>query len=299
MRVWVAVNAVILALVAAWAFRNFTLALRWSAETQYTAGQLGRLVKACYLALTFCLGETVNPLNLWVVIPAFLGFGVAMGLGLLKTASRRRSMAVFLFLQAATVCLSGIFLGAAAPKHLVILLPAWCGLLALGVVGGRKFLSVPAAALILLTTFASLFNYFTDRQFADADMVTPWREMAAAVERSESSNDAIEIGYQMDRGAYDMFRRYYRGRLQPQYVKFADWRGDLEGLRRTHPRVILLLHDGDPWEDIETWLKQSGARFTVTPFQMEEHTIKELREGFGSIGKYRTPLYRLYVIEAR
>ena len=294
---WVVAHVAVAALLAPWFFFNFRGAAQFGAETAYTARQLGVAAKACYLPLTFCLGETVNPLNLTVVAFAFLGFGATM-VGALRHISRKRNrLAVFLLVQVVVVYVLALCFSAAAPKHLTILLPAWCGLLAIGLVRMRVcWLRSACTLIVLATTFTSLFNYYSGREFADADMVTPWRDMAATVEGSERPGDALIVGYRMDRGAYDMFRRYYRGALAPQYLDFVRWQEQLGGELKAGRRVWLLLHDGDPRREIVAWVAGQGSGVYVRFFQMEEHTLQWIRDGFGDREEYRSPLYGLFLL---
>jgi hypothetical protein len=281
-------------------------AVIWGTETHYAAQQLGMAAKACYLPLTLCLGETVNPLNFPVVLPAFIGFGIATISGVAAVFTRRRTLAVLLLIQVAIVFLSSLAFAAIGAKHLTILLPALWGLIAIGLLSLRaKWLGWLCGALILATMCASLFNYFTNRQFADADMVTPWREIAAAVERSEKPGDALIIGYQPDRGVFDIFRRYYRGKLEPQYLDFPNWQGHLTRELKEHHRAWILLHDTDPWqkmEDLSNFGRASHIVFLQT-FQIREHTQALVKAGFifgapdDMLGMFQSPLYRLYLLE--
>ncbi len=296
---WAAAHAGVGALLAPWLVYSLPGAIQFGAETTYTAQQVGRAAKVCYLAFTLCLGETVHPLNFWVVPAGFLGFGAVMAAGTIYIVRRRRAFGLLLLTQVAVLYSAAIMFPAAAPKHLTVLLPAWCGVLAIGLLRWNARKAASAAGIILVATMCvSLVNYFAGREFHDADMVTPWREMAAAVKGSEGPRDTLVVGYRMDHGAYDMFRRYYRGTLKAEYLDFQDWRGHLDGAIKREGAVWLLLHDGDPWLDVESWLKGKGLRFSFTPFQEEEHTLRGLREeGFRGVGKYRSPLYRLYRIE--
>lgn len=307
---WVVANLAVAALLAPWMWYNLRGAVTWGAQTQYTAQQLGVWAKACYLPLTLCLGETVNPLNFLVVLPAFIGFGIATASGIAAVFARHRSLTVLLFIQVAVVFAASLGFSALGAKHLTILLPALCGLIAIGLLSLRaKWLCWLCGLLILATMTASLFNYFTNRQFADADMVTPWREMAATVERAEEPEepgDALIIGYRPDRGVYDIFRRYYRGKLNPQYLDFSNWRGQLTREIEEHRSAWILLHDSDPWKEIEAWINNQRDVCSMTPFQMREHTQPRLKAGFifrtpdDMKGMFESPLYRLYnVVDSR
>lgn len=299
---WVLAGLGVAALIAPWMVYSMPGAVEWGVETQYTARQFGHWAKAAYLPLTFSLGETVHPLNLKVVIPAFIGFGGIMAAAFWNTLRRRRPMMVLLFLQVIVGYGVGLAFDAAASKHLLVIVPSWCALLALGMACmGRKrtFGAILFGALILGSSAASDANYFAGRQFADADMVTPWREIVARVEAEEMPGEKILIGYRPDPGAFDMFGRYYFGRLSAEHLDFTDWRGEIAGALERHGSIWLLLHDGDPWQDAEAWFLNNGASFTMTPFQEEEHTLQGLREGWKNAGKYTSPMYRLYYVKLK
>ena len=306
---WVAAYACIGLLLLPWMIFSLGGAAVWGAETNYTAVQYGIAAKACYLPLTLCLGETVHPLNLYVIIPAFIGFAAAAVSGLVRTVKRRHRIAILLLIQVVVTCALALLFSAAAPKHLTIMLPALAGLVAVGLAGMRhKWPAFGLGILIFATAAASDFNYFAGREFHDADMVTPWRKMAAIIKNGEHhSSDVLLIGYRPDPGAYDMFRRYYRaggGKLDASYLfahkekEYPDiWKEPLERALRRGRTVWLLLHHGDPWKDVEAWLAENRYRFDPTLFQQEEHTLKGLREGWNAVGKYSSHLYRLYRIE--
>jgi hypothetical protein len=293
---WVVANLAVAALLAPWMWFSLRSAVTWGTETHYTAQQLGTLAKICYLPLTLCLGETVNPLNVAVVLPAFVGFGIAIARGIVAVFTRRRSLSGLFFVQVAAVFVASLAFSAIGAKHLTIILPALCGLIAIGLLSlPAKWLGWLYGLLILATTIASQFNYFTNRQFADGDMVTPWREIAATVERSEKPGDALIIGYHADRGVYDIFRRYYHGKLKPTYLDFADWRVQLSWNAKQSGRLWILLHDNDPWEEIAAWM--GGQRYVLITisFQMREHTLTMLKSLiFDTPGELKSPLYRLY-----
>lgn len=296
---WALAGVGISVLLAPWIVYSMPGAVEWSVETQYTARQFGLLAKAFYLPLTFCLGETVHPLNLWVVIPAFVGFGIAIVTAVLMTLRRRKPILLLALLAVMVPYGMGLFFDATASKHLLILLPFW---FILAAAGAGWWLRPPRIwqmgagilALMIGTMTASDANYFGNRQFADADMVTPWRQIADTIEQSAEPNEIIVIGYRPDPGAFDMFNRYYTGNLPVRWLKFDDWRGDIAGALEQHGSVWLLLHDGDPWEDAEVWFNDIRTPYTMVPFQEEEHTLRGLREGWRNAGKYRSPLYRLY-----
>ena len=311
---WIGANLAVGLLILPWMIFSLQSAVIWSQETTYTAQQLGKLYKVAHVAMTLCVGETVHPLNFRVVPLALIGFGAAMILGIRYAVKRRSSIGAFLLVQAVVGLGLALYFAAASPKHVTTLLPAWLGLTAIGIVKARHP-KTPAlcACLIAISMALANFNYFTNREFTDADMVTPWRKMSAVIQLAEKTNEALVVGYRMDRGACDMFRRYYTGALKPEYLDFPNWQQCLSDKLRSNKSVWLLLHDGDPWEDIEAWMKARGRRFEMMPFQEEEHTLKGLREWRAArnahpsffawlrampryASRYRSPLYRLYLI---
>ena len=306
---WIVAHACIGLLMLPWMIFSFRGAVIFGVETQYTAQQSGRLAKACYLAFTLGVGETVHPLNFSVLIPAFIGFGAAGIWGLARAVRRRSNIAVLLLVQLLLAYVVALWFAAAAPKHLTIILPALAAILAVGLAGIRlTWRRWVLTALVVVSMGASILNYFGGREFADADMVTPWREMVAKVKASEDPNDVLIIGYRPDSGAYDMFLRYYRragGTLEAKCL-FADkqkgkdesgvWKDALGHELWSERRVWLLLHDGDPWDKVEHWLRENGYHFELTLFQEEEHTLQGLQEGLSAVGKYHSHLYRLYLI---
>ena len=295
---WVWVNVSVALLLSPW-IHSFLSAMLWGDDTQYTAQQYGRTAKAAYQALTLCLGETVHPLNGWIVPAAAVGFGMGLAAGALVAWRRRSGIACFLLSQAVVVYAFGLYFGAAAAKHLAVLLPAWLGLIAIACVRCRaRLIRTAVPILVVATMCASLLNYYAGREFADADMVSPWREITRTVRTMEQPADGLIVGYRMDRGMINMFSRYYRGALRPEYLDFDDWRGHIGRASGQHATTWLLLHDGDPWNDIEAWLADSGRSAPVLLIQEEEHTLQRIREqGIFSRGEgYRSHLYRLYRI---
>lgn len=313
---WLLAHAAVGLLLLPWMLFSLRSAVVWGQETHYTARQLGHVYKVAHVAMALCVGETVHPLNLTIVSLALLGFGCATLMGILCALKRPRGIAAFLLVQAAFgfgVCL---YFAAASPKHITILLPAWLGLTAIGLARLKSPMpAVVAGAFILLAMTGANANYFAGREFTDADMVTPWRDMARYVHARQQPSDSVIIGYQMDRGAYDMFRRYYRGPAAPEYLDFDRLRSHLRARVQPGRSLWLLLHGEDPWRDVEVCARERGWTAACTPFQNEEHTLKGLRQWRASrkahrscmewlrslpacAAAYRSPLYRLYRIQA-
>jgi len=317
---WIGANITVGLLILPWMIFSMKGAVTWGQETTYTAQQMGRVFKVARLAMALCVGETVHPLNLKIVPAAFTGFGVAMVLGVFHVLRRRNGVPAFLLAQVVVGFGTALYFSAAAPKHLTTILPAWMGLIAIGLMRTRlRNTAALCACLIVLTMCASNANYLRKREFADADMATPWRSMARYIRsRVSSSGDAcpVLVGYRPDLGAFDMFNRYKDATLRTERLDFGDWRAQIRRAMTEKGSVILLLHDGDPWDEIAAWLRREYGGFDMAPFQEEEHTLKGLREWRGARAEYASffqwlaampgyahmywsPLYRVYHVGRR
>ena len=297
---WILSGVLCLALVSPWLIANFLAAAKWSQQTPYAAQQLGTPLKALYLPFTFALGETVHPLRLWVVLPAAVGFSLATVAGV--CAAWRRRLPRFMLLQLVAVFGAGLAFRAAAPKHLLVAAPAFAMLLAAGLVALRPvWLRWVAVVLIFGAQVVSLTNYFAGRDFHDADMVTPWRRIVKTVVANEKPGQALLIGYRSDPDTWRMFRRYYApagGKLDPVWLGRPVWRAKILRSVDRSAGVWLLLHEGDDREILEQWLKSRGLIEREWGFQLEEHTLRGLREGLGSAGRHRSFLYKLYLLRS-
>jgi len=295
--IWAAAAVAVGMLVAPWLAESLISAARWSQETTYTAQQAGAVAKAPYLLFVAALGETVHPLNFWVVAPAVAGFGLC-AVGALR--QWRRKGFQFLLFQLAAVAVGALVFRATAPKHMLVAAPAFAAVIAAGALVWRpRWLRATAIALALGAQTVSVVNYFAGREFHDADMVTPWREIVAAIAWQERDGDALLIGYQGDKDVWRMFMRYYTGRLKPVWIDFADWRVDLKRRLAGRQRAWLLLHEGDPQAVMTAWLTAQGYTVRKHGFQMEEHTLRGLREGWDRARSVRSHLYTLILAERR
>ena len=295
---WVGAGILFLALAAPWFAAHAVSAVAWSQATPYAGRQLGLALKAVYLPFTFALGETVHPLALWIVAPAAVGFGIASVAGLRQ--GWRHSLARLMLVETLVVFVAAMAFRAASPKHMLVAAPGFAMLLGAGVVSlRRRWLMTCVLVVILGTRAVSIANYFSGRDFHDADMVTPWRQMVSAVTRQEKPGEALLIGYRNDADAWRMFLRYYReagGALKPVWLDSKDWRRELANAVRTAPVVWALLHEADPRDEVEKWMRARGWGIHERGFQMEEHTLRGLREGLRAVGKHRSWMYKLYRI---
>lgn len=295
---WVAAGVATTALLAPWLVINAMSAVTWSQDTPYAGQQMGTVVKLLYLPFTFALGETVHPLDLWVVVPALAGFTACFVTGVLQ--ARRHAAALFFLLQVVVVLAAAMVFRAAAPKHTLIALPAFAVVAALGLERLRLW---ALTALVCAASAISLTNYFAGRDFHDADMVTPWRQITKCVQEAERPGEIVFVGYHGDPDVWRMFNRYYRpeGKNETRWLRLrepSEWQTILADELRVCRRFWLLLHAVDPRREVEIWLEERKCLVVPQPFQIEEHTLRGLREGLAHARKYRSPLYILYLVEA-
>ncbi|MCD6219863.1 hypothetical protein J7K43_05710, partial [Candidatus Calescamantes bacterium] len=153
-------------------------------------------------------------------------------------------------------------------------------------------------ALLLPAVMLSLFNYFQGKDFADASMVTPWKEIGKTIEAREEKGEIILIESDI-KFPYGMrvklFQRYYKGKLP---VKVLDYTWNPQKIREISQgfeRVWVLLYDEGEPEKFRKFMSKEGKILFFKGFQWETHTLKGLKEGWKSRNKYSSYLYELYL----
>jgi hypothetical protein len=154
--------------------------------------------------------------------------------------------------------------------------------------------------LIFGPTIFSAVNYFEGREFADASMATPWREIAAVVKAREKPGGTILIGWRTRTEQFGsdkaLLARYYDGKCTVAYLPPEDWKGAVKAEVEGHGEVWLLFHRDEPRGEIEAWLVQAGYEVAPFAFQYDEETLRRMKEG-GPSEKYRSFLYKLYLVQ--
>jgi hypothetical protein len=189
------------------------------------------------------------------------------------------------------------------------MLPALVLVLAVGIVQSKPAWLAPKpwcalgwvfGVFVFGTMIFSMFNYFGGREFADASMATPWREIVARAEEKEKAGDEVYIGWRTieDRFGSDkaLFQRYYHGKAKVEYLSSEDWQNQIEAAIKRGSRVWLLLHRDEPRNEIEAWLTRRNYATVQFPFQYDEETLRRLKEG-GPRENYRSYLYKLYEVQ--
>jgi len=261
---------------------------------------LGTAARAAYLAFGLCAGETVSPVNLWAVVPAFVGFAGAAGTAAARWIRRRSALGLLVGAPVAAVFGVGLVFRVASPKHASLVLPLAAVWLAVGLARARPaWLGVAFGALIAGVCLYGDVNYYAGREFADASMLVPWRRMAETVHSLERPGDVILFGWRTraDRFGSDraLFERYYLrggGRARTVYLPRKDWRGAITTAIGDRGRCFLVLHRDEPRAEIEAWLAGRGWRVRAWGYVLDERLLDRLR------GRARAPahLLRLYLV---
>ena len=135
--------------------------------------------------------RTVDRLVIAVVFGTFLVAAV-------RCARRDRSTGLFLAAPIACTLVPALWFAAAAPKHLMVVLPPLTILLAMGLVRVKaKWLAVGLAGMMAGPCLYGDVNYFARREFADASMIVPWPEMARVAKQWSGEGDTILIGWRV------------------------------------------------------------------------------------------------------
>ena len=299
---WLKTQGIIALVFAPWFIISIVGALRFAVGAPYAPHQAGLLAKAAYLAFAMFAGETISPLNLPAVAAAGLGFGAAGVSGLARLLKRDRRQAWFILPVVVIIYGVGLSFAAASPKHLAVMLPALIMLIALGIAYMRpRWLRAASLLLVFGVSAYSVFNYFSGEQFADASMVTPWREMAEFIEHREHGDELIYVGWRTKHDRFgtdkDIFARYYEGDCELRFLSPDDWAWQIDETVYRDGRVWLQTHRDEPWEEIKAASLEAGRKVEVFPFQKEEEILRRLREG-GPREEFITYMYRLILIES-
>ena len=152
---------------------------------------VNRALKVFYYLYCFCLGESVTPHNYLIVVPAAVLFGFVF----LKGARR------LLALRPQAVILLGFFFipfvigslkSVTYPKHLYFIFPAFCLILAQGILvcESKALRSFLLNGIVGVSAY-SLSNFYQGQQMHSTP--TPWREIAATVQNQIQPKDVIVI----------------------------------------------------------------------------------------------------------
>ncbi len=317
---WAAAQAAVLLLFSPWLAGNFATTVGAAKGQVYYASQLGLLFKLAYFFFVFSLGWTVSPFCWPLVVPAAALYGWAFVRGTaaswLGPRAREARIALALF---AVPLLAGWFVPACSPKHQTPGVPLYAFIVLCALASLRpRWMRVGLFAVMLALDAGSLTNYFRNAQYTDVDVVTPWRAIVAEVEARARPSDAVVLGYNPApflwyyRGAAPVYRfvnhdlaqrtRYHRFQVNhgARWIRFGSGRDvqpeDCDALLRRHGRLWFVLFRDDPRAKMEAWMRRAGRVVLEKGYQLEEETLRGLKEGWRCAHKYQQYYYKLYLV---
>ncbi len=316
LRAWFLTQAALVLLLLPWLLGNLNYLLGEDCPRTYYCSMFGRWVKMLFMLFTFSIGLTVYPWNFKIVIPAVIGFSYPFVLSIryfLHRHSRHINGHLLIVLPFMVPLLIGILNPACAPRQLLGSLPFFYAIIATGIFEIRRtWVKAAVSVLIFIVSLLSLQNYFTDQEFVDVDMITPWNRIAEDISTSAYDTDNIilvtlyptnfyhyykgpsKIVYQIPDSWHTKYPEIYRGEFVIHQLEgYEDFKTVLE----KSPRAWVLVVDNCKMsKTAEDWLKHKNAA-ARGKYQLEEHTLKGLRESWANRHKYRSYMYRLYLYE--
>ena len=274
----------------------FKLTGEWAPYlSTYSSSTFGYLIKAACFFYSFILGQTVYPFKLYITIPLLLIFFGVFIYGTIVLSKKYNQYKKIILFWVFIPFIVGMLMPACAPRQLLLILPAFCVILATGIVRMKyAWLKWIVSAVIILASLYSNYNYFTNRQYFDVDMITPWRKITDEVAVNEQKNDAVILGRLMEG-----FPHYYRGVLPVRRINSTSSPEQIRGYVKKYKRLWVLLHSARPRENIEQWMKKNGEIMLTKRYLYEENTLKGLSEGLKNIHKYHEYKYKLYLFKLK
>ncbi len=199
---WILAQLVIVTLFLPYLIR---LPLRASQFAGYPAAELSRslkgyIVKIAYTAYAFSLGETVSPLNFWIVGPAIFFYLVTL-FTRMRFFWRNRDRFTLIFVSlivplvftiALTSTVATFEVASHVPALLMFIFPLYCLLVAVGILSfKKKGTQVLLITLVLLISAYSLKNYFTKEQFNNPHLIISWKQIVNDIQRNFEIGDFI------------------------------------------------------------------------------------------------------------
>jgi hypothetical protein len=225
----------------------------------------------------FSLGHTVEAggITTWLL----LGFALIFLIGLSK---RCEPSGLHTYLLTLLYCVSPVLMMCALsllkpsyrPKFFLIGAPAFCLILARGVLPGKRrwiIWSVICLLFVTLASASSLYNYYFERRYARDD----YRGIVGYISALGKEGDAILLNAP---NQWEVFTYYYKGSL-PIYPISCRHREDegktaeeLEEIIAQHERIFAVLwatEESDPGRFVEGWLSR--------------HTYKAQDDWYGNV----------------
>jgi len=188
----------------------------------------------------------------------------------------------------------GLLISAFAPRQLLTILPPFYVILTLGILRHRLFFRVLFLSLLILFSSISLGNYFTNREYMDVDMITPWRQIIKVITEGSRKGDAVVLG-----SFPEEFNHYYSGKLKVYVLNGDNLQEELSRIFSQHSRAWVLL-TVRPWrQEAKDWLEKKTKVRMEKNYLLEEHTLEGLKKGLSNIHEFKSFTYTLYLCEKK
>jgi len=248
--------------------------------------------KLMYFFFSLSLGESVQPYNYLVVVPAAIVFGVAFLMGtvaLLRAKERGYLILMALWVPIIVLILRPSFI----VKHVNIAYPAFVLTIVMGLYAfpNLRVSQVFTLAVCLLSLY-SVSNYHQNIQLHDSTMAVPWRQVAQNISNTAGASDAVLVFPENE-----LFRYYYTGKA-PLYTLSLDATQEqiAATLRRLERKKIwvLLVYSGAEHEQKRSWIRKMLKSYWTVQRQEKFAPDESLLAGLKA-GKLRA--FRYYALE--
>ncbi len=204
-------------------------------------------------------------------------------------------------------------------RYILPLLAPFCLILSLGINALKKEkLQLVFLMVIIIVFMYSNYNIYTLRQWHNPAQVSPWKQITNMVRTGYSNDDVILL----PAWESNLFRRYFKPSVKEKIEYYVgtskekdiycledkgilstmenDIRLLIPKLLRKYHRIWLLLSYRDKgFEEEEQWIRENTLVEMEKGYQLEEHTFQGLREGVNNIHKYKSYLYKIFLISKR
>ncbi len=207
----------------------------------------------------FGVGQTVSPLGRWMGIALLVP--LAIGLRSAMQRSRRERVLVYgLFVSLVGAWLLGALMPFFSPRYLIVALPAYLVLLAVGLRASARPLALFWVLLALLANGRSLRNYFTDPLYAKGG----YGDLMTYVHAHRRPGDGLLLQNGAQAPLYDYYGLHEpRGYNMPPWAD-AEMQPLLQSVSAEHERIWLVMYGDpsgyDPEHELERWLHQYAFR---------------------------------------
>ncbi len=207
----------------------------------------------------FGAGETVSPLGRWLGIALLVPLAIGLR-SALRRPRRERVLAYWLFVPLTGAWLLGPLMPFFFARYLIVALPAYLLLLAIGLRASARPLAAFWLLLALLANGYSLRNYFSNPNFAKGG----YGDLMAYVQAHRRSGDALLLQNGAQAALYD-----YYGQAEPRAFNMPPWDDAqmqplLHSVSAQHERIWLLMYGDpvgyDPQHELERWLHGRAFR---------------------------------------